>query len=104
MCELPHPLCSGWPLRSSDLYSLSSTLLFILWNNECYPSGSGHYANSVQLLCALDCATHLHRIHSHSYSNANDVSPNHGTFGIIHACPADTNGDRCVVLPTGCPS
>src|SRR5258708_9330777 len=104
MCELPHPFCSGWPLQPSEPYSLPSTLLLFSQNDERYTPGPSHYANSIRFLHTLDCAAHLHHIHSHSYSDANDVGPNHGTFGIIHACPADANGDRCVMLSTGCPS
>src|SRR5258708_16494699 len=103
-CELPHPFCSGWPLRPSEPYSSSPTLLFVSWNDECYTPGPGHYANPIWFLHALDCTMHLHHIHSHSYSDANDINPNCGTFGIIHTCPADTTGDTFVMLSTGCPS
>src|SRR5260221_7206663 len=104
MCELPHPFCSGWPLQPSEPYSSPSTLLFISQNDERYTPGPGHYADSIRFLHALDCTAHLCRIHSHSYSDANNISPNCGTFSIIHACPADTNGDRCIMLSTGHPS
>src|SRR5258708_381475 len=83
MCKLPHPLCSGWPFQSSEFYSLPSTLLFVLWNDECYPLGPGHYANPVQLLHTLDCTKHTHCDLSHPYSNANDVSFNPGTLHAI---------------------
>src|SRR5260221_9935671 len=103
MCELPHPFCSGWPLQPSEPYSSPSTLLFISQNDERYTPGPGHYADSVRFLHALDCAAHLHHAHSHSYSDANDVGPNRGTFGIIHAWWSNANGDRCIMLSTGRP-
>src|SRR5258708_6008711 len=81
-----------------------SALLFILRNDECYTLGPSHYADSVQFLHALDCTAHLRHVHSHSYSDANDVGPNHGTFGIIHAWWSNANGDRCITLSTGHPS
>src|SRR5258708_17105688 len=105
MRELPHPFCSGWSLQPSKPYSLPSALLFILQNDEHYTLGPGHYANSVWFLHTSDCTAHLRCIHSHSYSDANDVSPNRGTFGIIHTCSAaNANGDRCIALPAGHPS
>src|SRR5258706_272124 len=104
MRKPPHPFCSGWPLRPSKPYSSPSTLLFVLRNDEHYTPGPGHYTDSIQFLHALDCAAHLCCIHSHSYSDANDISPNHGTFSIIHACQPNANGDRCVTLSTGHPS
>src|SRR5258707_1194676 len=82
----------------------SSTLHFVSLTNECYTLGPGHYADSIQFLHTSDCAMHLHHIHSHSYSDANNVSPNRGTFGIIHTWWSNANGDRCITLSTGCPS
>src|SRR5258708_27017427 len=104
MREPPHPFCSGWPLRPPEPYSSPSALLFISQNNECYTPGPGHYTNSVWFLHTSNCAAHLHCIHSHSYSDANDVGSNRGTFGIIHAWWSNANGDRCVTLSTGHPS
>src|SRR5260221_11448967 len=101
MHEPPHPFCSGWPLRPSEPYSSPSALLFVSWNDKCYTLGPSHYADSIRFLHASDCAAHLCHIHSHSYSDANDVSPNCGTFDIIHTCSADANGDRHITLSTG---
>src|SRR5258708_37636696 len=102
--ELPHPFCSGWPLQPSEPYPLPSTLLFVSRNDEHYTPGPGHYTNSIRFLHTSDCAVHFRHIHSHSYSDANDVGPNHGTFSIIHTWWSNANGDRCIALPTGRPS
>src|SRR5258708_24009941 len=103
-CKPPHPFCSGWPLRPSEPYSSPSALLFVSWNDKRYTPGPGHYTDSVWFLHASDCTAHLRRIHSHSYSDANDIGPDRGTFGTIHAWWSNTNGDRCVTLSTGRPS
>src|SRR5258708_1673710 len=102
-CEAPHLppssihlLCSGCPLRPSEPYSSSSTLHFVSRSGECYPPGPSHYAGSVWFLHTLDCAAHLHHAHSHPYSDADDVSLNPGTYGVVHSCPWNANGDRHV--------
>src|SRR5258708_35703919 len=99
-CKVPHLspssihlLCSRCPLQPSEPYSSPSTLHFVLWDGKRYPPGSSHYADSIWLLHASDCAMHLHCAHSHSYSNANIISSNCGPFGIIHPCQADANED-----------
>ena len=91
-----HPLCSGCPLQPSKPYSLPSALHSVLWNGKHYPPGPGHYASSIWFLHASDCAVHLCHAHSHSYSDADDIGLNPGTYGVVHSRPWNANGDRHV--------
>ena len=61
---------------------LQTLLLFISWNNKCYPLGPGHYANPIQFLHASDHTKRICCDLSCPYSDAYNISLNPGT---IHA-------------------